>query len=253
MAIVVTCPACGKKGRIPENFQGSEIRCPACKARFGVEPKTTLTMSEIGTTTRSNEPKSPENREFGPVKSKRSKGKLWLLVLGAIACFVLYFPIRDWLYPNYGFMGYQARQRGDLADAERYYTRAVDQGGSDEHMAVSLAGLGRTYLDMNRYREAEEFLGRSAEYYVRLAKRKGPQSVWVWMAAEEMEDLGKSQMSQASANGDSSRQTGVDVMKMAESFSQLRDTMRGIAALQREHPINDFTKEQLDSCEQSKF
>jgi hypothetical protein len=116
--------------------------------------------------------------------------------MGLIACLFLYFPIRDWWYPNYIAIGFQARKHGDLTEAERSYRRAVDQGGNDEYMAISLEGLGRTFLDMQRYPEAEQMLGRAAELHLRLAKSGDPDSVWVRLACDAMEDLGTSQVRQ---------------------------------------------------------
>jgi len=161
-----------------------------------VEVGTTLTTNEGETTKPSDQTKVPGTQESDLVKPGRFKRKMWLLLGGAVACFFLWLPIRDRLHPNYVYIGYHARERGDFANAERNYRLAVEQGGNDQHMAVSLAGLGRTYLDLSRYGEAEEALGRSAEYHLRLAKSQGPDSVWVSMACEVMEDLGMSQIKQ---------------------------------------------------------
>jgi hypothetical protein len=34
MAIVATCPSCGKAGRVPDAAAGKSIRCPACGVKF---------------------------------------------------------------------------------------------------------------------------------------------------------------------------------------------------------------------------
>jgi tetratricopeptide (TPR) repeat protein len=116
-------------------------------------------------------------------------------------------------------MGYHERERGDFASAERNYRLAVRQGGDDEHMAISLGGLGKTYLDLGRYREAEEALGRSAEYHVRLAKAKGPDSIWVRMAGDVMEDLGISQIKQAkSVEGIKNYVSGLEVEQKIRDY-----------------------------------
>ena len=195
MAIVVTCPACGKKGKIPDNFQGSDIKCPACNTRFGVEVRTTLTMNAIKTDKPSDLTNASEDQKSDPVRPRWSKRRIWIAFAGAVACVIFWISIQDWLYPNYVGIGYHARNRGDLVEAERNYKLAVGQGGTDEHMAVSLGGLGRTYLDLGRNQEAEEILGKSAKFYVELAK-KNPDSVWVGMACDAMEDLGMSQIKQ---------------------------------------------------------
>ena len=36
MAIDVTCPSCGKNGRVPDRVAGKAVRCPGCGARLVV-------------------------------------------------------------------------------------------------------------------------------------------------------------------------------------------------------------------------
>src|SRR5437879_1053228 len=36
MPVVITCPACGRKARVPDAMRGLSVRCPACNATFAV-------------------------------------------------------------------------------------------------------------------------------------------------------------------------------------------------------------------------
>src|SRR5208282_513153 len=50
MPITFVCPQCGRSGRIPDGFQGSRVRCPACQAISPVQVEgltdTTIPLAE---------------------------------------------------------------------------------------------------------------------------------------------------------------------------------------------------------------
>ncbi len=45
MPIRFVCPQCGRAGRLPDDFPGGKIKCPACKTISQVEAAASLARS----------------------------------------------------------------------------------------------------------------------------------------------------------------------------------------------------------------
>jgi hypothetical protein len=56
MPIVVACPACHQKSRVPDDMLGQSVKCPACGATFAVPPATPSAVTEAPAV---SEPVSP--------------------------------------------------------------------------------------------------------------------------------------------------------------------------------------------------
>jgi predicted Zn-dependent protease len=61
MPAIILCPQCQRRLRLPDDYQGEELQCPACRADFLVDPDT-LTASPVTAAPAAPRPKSPAPR-----------------------------------------------------------------------------------------------------------------------------------------------------------------------------------------------
>jgi tetratricopeptide (TPR) repeat protein len=172
MPITVTCPNCGKRGRIPGGFRG-EATCPACRSRFVV--KVTTAPAAPPDPVRPD-PQPPEPQPATPRPARRSWPRRRYVLLGLVAVPVLWFA---WLLfqpiqPNYIGNGYKARERGDYAEAERQYKLALATETKEGAINIARDGLALTYQKMGRHKEALPLLKECVDYQKRQFLAEGP-------------------------------------------------------------------------------
>jgi tetratricopeptide (TPR) repeat protein len=237
--VAITCPSCGRKGRIPDEFLGAEVKCPACKVRFVVGVRTTLLTTDTQAEPPSLQVVGPKqqihksgelqpspthaiaaNSSWNNEVKKRWQSKIKMLFVGIlIAVLVLIIAdtiwveiYKNWIHPNYLAIAYDAKERGDLGTSEHNYKLALTQGGDDKHMAIAYAGLGGTYSLRKEYSLAEEALTQSAIFYQKAVKGEKSDSNLITMFGQELEELGICQINlEKQYDGAINYSSGVDL------------------------------------------
>jgi hypothetical protein len=98
------------------------------------------------------------------------------VLLGLVAVPVLWFAWL-WLQPKHIGIGngYQARERGDYAEAERQYKLALATETEEHFINVARDGLAHTYQKMGRHKEALPLLKECVDYQKRQFLAEGPE------------------------------------------------------------------------------
>jgi hypothetical protein len=68
MTEIVSCPSCGKKLQVPDDFFGKTVQCPECKQTFRAEP--TSTAGSVSATAPPPAPSSVPEWEKPPAKTR---------------------------------------------------------------------------------------------------------------------------------------------------------------------------------------
>jgi predicted Zn finger-like uncharacterized protein len=60
MAIVINCPSCGRKLRVPDELLGKKVRCPGCQTMFAGRPEPSAPVPAAATASAQGESPPPE-------------------------------------------------------------------------------------------------------------------------------------------------------------------------------------------------